>query len=116
MAAFNPAHKVVLDEMLLNIPGVRKGQMFGFPAYYAGKKLCACLYEEGVGLKLPEQTVQRLLQNDANTIPFQPLGKAKMREWVQINLANSEEYRKYIEFFMDSVKYVLEGNVEARSE
>ena len=27
--------------------------MFGFPAYYVGKKLCICLYEQGVGVKLP---------------------------------------------------------------
>jgi len=32
------------------------GKMFGFPAYYTGKNLCVCLYEDGVSVKLPEAT------------------------------------------------------------
>lgn len=114
MAAFNPTHKEVLDQMLLKIPGVRAGQMFGYPAYYAGKKLCACLYEEGVGLKLPQETVQQLLQNDTNVIPFQPLGKAKMREWVQINLHNPEEYKRYQVVFEESIRYVLSTQLDGK--
>jgi len=47
--------------------------MFGFPAYYVGKKLCICLYEQGVGVKLPEASAARLLEVDQNVIPFQPL-------------------------------------------
>lgn len=61
VANFNPEHKAVLDDLLLGHPAVRPGKMFGFPAYYAGRKLCICLYEEGVGLKIPEQTAVRLL-------------------------------------------------------
>lgn len=90
MANFNPNHKIVLDNLLLSHPLVRAGKMFGFPAYYVGKKLCICLYEDGVGIKLPASSVARLLESDPNAIPFRPLGKPKMREWVQINLADSE--------------------------
>jgi hypothetical protein len=80
--------------------------MFGFPAYYVGEKLCICLYEQGVGVKLPEQSAAYLLKTDPNVIPFQPLGKPKMREWIQINLINSEDYRKYISVFDESIRYV----------
>jgi hypothetical protein len=81
--------------------------MFGFPAYFAGKKLCICLYEQGVGLKLPEKSAKKLLDVDPNVIPFQPLGRKKMREWIQINLSRSENYRQYRLVFDESIQYVL---------
>jgi hypothetical protein len=107
MANFNPKHKAVLDDMLLHHPAIRPGKMFGFPAYYADKKLCICLYEEGVGLKVPEQTAARLLKEDKNIIPFQPYGKRRMREWIQINLKRSETYKHYQSVFDESISYVL---------
>jgi hypothetical protein len=108
MANFNPNHKTILDNMLLSHPLVRTGKMFGFPAYYAGKKLCICLYEQGVGLKLPAPSVSRLLESDPNAIPFQPLGKPKMREWVQINLDDSDAYARYEAVFHESILYVYD--------
>jgi hypothetical protein len=107
MANFNSNHKAVLDKLLLDHPVVRPGKMFGFPAYYVGEKLCICLYEQGVGLKLPEGTAARLVETDKNVIPFQPLGRPKMREWVQINLERSEEYRHYQAVFDESIRHVL---------
>ncbi len=107
MANYKPEHKVVLDELLLSQPQVRSGKMFGFPAYYAGKKLCICLYEDGVGIKLPEQSAAKLLAEDPNAIPFQPMGKPKMREWVQINLGRSEDYQRYQGVFEEAIRYVL---------
>lgn len=107
MADFNPEHKAVLDGLLLGRPSVRAGKMFGFPAYYAARKLCICLYEQGVGVKLPAQSVTRLLEADPNVIPFQPLGKPRMREWIQINLSRSEDYRRYTAVFEESIQYLL---------
>jgi hypothetical protein len=106
---FNPRHKAVLDDMLLGHPHVRAGKMFGFPAYYAGKKLCVCLYEQGVGVKLPERSAAKLLESDPNVVPFQPMGRRKMREWVQINLSRSEDYRQYHPVFDESIRHVLAG-------
>jgi hypothetical protein len=106
MIRYNPEHKHVLDGLLLTHPIVQPGKMFGFPAYYVGKKLCMCLYEDGVGLKVPAETAARLLQNDPNAVPFMPLGRPKMREWVQINLARSEDYRHYLPVFEESISYV----------
>lgn len=107
MVIFNSEHKVVLDELLLNHPYVKAGKMFGFPAYYVGKKLCICLYEQGVGVKLPEGSAKKLLAVDQNVVPFQPLGKPQMREWIQINLSRSEDYRQYWPVFEESIRYVL---------
>jgi hypothetical protein len=108
MAQFNPDTKQVLDELLAEYPQIHRGKMFGYPAYYAGKKLCLCLYEEGVGVKLPEKTVQKLLATDTNVSPFQPLGRGQMREWVQINLSRAEDYRQYRSVFEESIRFVLE--------
>ena len=107
MANFNPEHKAVLDHMLLGHPLVRQGKMFGFPAYYVGKNLCICLYEQGVGIKLPKETVDKLLESDKNTIPFQPYGKHVMREWVQINLSNSEDYKNYETVFLEAIQFLI---------
>ncbi len=107
MVHFNSEHKAVLDDLLLEHPLVRPGKMFGFPAYYVGKKLCICLYEQGVGIKLPEQTAAKLLETDPNAVPFQPMGKPKMREWIQINLSRSEDYRQYKAVFDELIHHVL---------
>ncbi|MER2598009.1 MAG: MmcQ/YjbR family DNA-binding protein [Caldilineales bacterium] len=107
MSHFNPQHKAVLDDLLLNHPFVRGGKMFGYPAYYVGQKLCISLYEEGAGIKLPEEAANRLLQSDPHVTPFQPMGKSRMREWVQITLEHSEDYRRYLPVFEEAIAYLL---------
>ena len=114
MVTFNSEHKLVLDDMLLGHPAVRPGKMFGYPAYYVDKKLSICIFEEGVGVKLPEQTVKKLLQTDPNVVPFQPLGRPKMREWIQINLSRSEDYRKYQSIFEESIQHLLASQQQDR--
>ncbi len=78
MANFNPEHKAVLDDLLLGHALVRAGKMFGYPAYFAGEKLCICLYEQGVGVRLPEHYAAKLLHSDSNVIPFQPMGRPRI--------------------------------------
>jgi hypothetical protein len=56
--------------LLLQEEHVKAGKMFGYPAYYVDKKLCICLYEQGVGLKGPETTASALLEQDKNIIFF----------------------------------------------
>jgi hypothetical protein len=106
MVAFNPNHKAVLDDILLGDPHIRPGKMFGYPAYYVGRKLCLCLYEDGVGIKVPAQIASQLLETDTNAVPFQPLGRPRMKEWAQINLENSEDFRKYRSIFDQSIRYI----------
>ena len=116
MANYNPEHKAALDNLLLGNPFVRPGKMFGFPAYYVGKKLCISLYEDGVGVKVPATTAAHLLQTDPNVVPFQPQGKPKMREWIQINLASSQDYRHYLSVFEESIRYLLAQEEEEEEE
>jgi len=97
MAIFNSYLQPVLDDLLLAHSQVR-----------AGKKLCACLYEGGVGLKLPAVSAERLLREDPHVVHFHPIGCPPMRAWVQINLPDPESYRAYQSVFTESVRFVLE--------
>jgi hypothetical protein len=103
--AFNPKHKEVLDSVLLQMPGVVAGTMFGYPAYYINKKLFACLYEEGVGIKVPVKVAESLV-GKKGIIRFQPKVRKPMKEWIQINHERSEDYRMDEEILKISVEYV----------
>jgi hypothetical protein len=61
--------------------------MFGYLAYYVNTKLFACIYEEGLGVKVPEGVANELI-GKKGTVHVQPMGRAKMREWIQINQEN----------------------------
>ena len=54
---YNEEHKDILDSFLLDIPIVKPGKMYGYPAYYVGGKLFASLYMDGVCVKIPEARV-----------------------------------------------------------
>jgi hypothetical protein len=75
-AKFDEDIKKTLDSFLLEFHGVTAGKMFGYPAYYIGKKLFACVYENGVGIKVPENLADGLLKTEG-IINFQPMGRAK---------------------------------------
>lgn len=109
------SHKEVLDSLLLNMLGVVEGKMFGYPAYYINGKLFACIYGEGVGLKVPEETAKKLLSEE-HVVPFQPLGKPKMREWIQINRTRSADYGKDINVLRTSVEFVSQLQATKRKK
>ena len=103
--AFNPEHKKVLDAILLQIPGVVAGRMFGYPAYYTHGKLFACIYEEGVGIKVPESVAGSLVGRKG-IVRFQPKGRKPMKEWIQINRERSGDYRMDQEILKISIDHV----------
>lgn len=110
-----PGRKEVLDSLLLNMPEVMEGKMFGYPAYYINGKLFACIYGEGVGLKVPEEVANKLLSEE-HIVPFQPLGKPKMREWIQINRSCSADYRKDKNIFLTAVEFVSQIQTTKRKK
>jgi len=79
--------------------------MFGYPAFFVGKRMFACAYGQGVGVKLPADRVRGLLKR-ADVLPFRPHGKAPMREWVQINHARSENYAADGTLVLDAMRFV----------
>jgi hypothetical protein len=104
-AIYNKEIKITMDRMLLILPQVMPGKMFGYPAYYIDRKLFACVYENGVGVKVPESLAQQLI-NEKGIDYFQPLGRRRMREWIQINRENQDDYFLDLEIFKESINYV----------
>jgi hypothetical protein len=102
---YNPAVKEALDGLLLDIPGVKPGKMFGYPAYYVSGKMFACVYEDGVGLKLPGAVAASLL-GEPGISPFIPLGRREMKEWVFILREKPEQYSGDLETLETSYTYV----------
>jgi hypothetical protein len=101
--------KQVIDRILLEVPVVVPGKMFGYPAYYINKKMFACVYEDNVGIKVPAILANELIGKKGVTY-FQPLGRAKMKEWIQIHRESPEEYLKDREIFNASVDFVASLN------
>ena len=73
-------HKAILDSVLLGMPGVVEGKMFGYSAYYVNGKLFACIYRKGVGLKVPEEVAAKLLSE--KHIVFFPTSRQTENEGV----------------------------------
>ncbi len=87
------------------VPGAKPGRMFGYPALYTAGKLCACAYGDGIGMKLPAETVAALL-TEPGFAPFQPHGKPRMREWVHVRATTAEEVRARLDLLQRSVRFV----------
>lgn len=102
---FAASHKATLDALLLTMPGVAEGKMFGYPAYYVNGRLFACIYGEGVGVKVPEPVARQLVAK-RHVVPFRPFGKPPMREWIQLNRDRSADYHKDLGILRASVEFV----------
>lgn len=90
--------------MVGGLPGVRQGKMYGCPAFYAGKKLFACVYGDGLAVKVPAEQVESLLGAEGYA-RFEPMGR-KMREWVIITLSDLDSYRGLEGLLTESARYV----------
>ncbi len=88
--------------------GARPGHMFGHPALYAGRRLAACAYREGVGMKLPAERARTLVAA-GQASPFQPYGKAPMREWVHVRARTSDEVDELIHLIAESLTFAAGG-------
>ena len=101
---FDDAQKQVLDEMLLKLPGAEAGKMFGFPGYWTGGKLFACLYGPGVGFKLSPERAARALK-EPGFVPFTPRGK-QMTAWVMVKPKRAADLRRLEPLFRESLDFV----------
>jgi hypothetical protein len=100
------SHKAVVDSFLLEIPGVVAADMSGLAAYFINKRMFACISNGGVGLRLSYTAANELRFSRGDVESFQPKGLSVTREWIQINHATSEDYRKDLEIFLASIEFV----------
>jgi hypothetical protein len=101
----------VLDDLFGGRLDVRRGKMFGLPAYSTGGKVFATVMGDGVALKLPQETIARLA--DDEIAPFQAMGKT-MTGWVQIDRPEAERFVADAALFETSIGYVAEQARQAK--
>ena len=101
---FDERQKLVLDEMLLKLSGAKAGKMFGFPGYWTGGKLFACLFGPGVGFKLTPDRAAEMLKKPG-FMPFTPRGK-QMAAWVMLKPKRAGDLRRFESLFRESLDYV----------
>lgn len=100
----DPVCQEALRTVLLGLPGVCEGKMFGVPGFFVGRKLFACVYGDVVGVKVTEERASRLLE-DPRFEPFRPYGK-QMRAWVQFPWAPVDQIGSYEEVLLASYEGV----------
>ena len=64
----------------------RRALRFSAFAVFCPRRCCATL----------SAAAAALLEAGPNVVPFRPGGKSRMREWVQINAADLQDYRRYL--------------------
>ncbi len=98
------AQKVLLEAFFADDPSIRAGHMFGYPAYYIGRAMFACLFDGHLGLKAPEAVANQA--RDLEEISdFRPYGKPKMREWIQFPVASQADLDNHAELINRAVEY-----------
>lgn len=87
--------------------------MFGYPAFFVGRRMFACVYDDGVGIKVPARLAASLLER-SDTEPFRPHGKPTIREWVKINHARSNDYEADLGVLLASIRFVAQAEKRER--
>jgi hypothetical protein len=84
--------------------GARTSHMFGHPALYVGRRLVVCAYGAGLGLKLPADRVNELI-NTGRAVHFQPNGKPPMREWAYGPAATSDDVTELADLIAEAIDF-----------
>jgi hypothetical protein len=105
----HPGHRDDILEVLIDLfadrDDVRQGKMFAFPSFSTSGKVFASVFGDGVSLKSPPETIDRLADDEIT--PFVPLGKT-MTGWVLITRPEADSYRDDADLFDLSIDYVAE--------
>lgn len=104
-ATADPALQRVVDAMLLGLPGVVPGRMFGCAGYFVNGRLFACIHGNGVGLRVPATLAEALLTLE-HVVAFRPYDRPAMPEWIQLNRADPADHVEDAEVFRAAVEFV----------
>lgn len=97
----------VLDALLLEMPGVKRGKIFGFPGYKVGGKVFTAVGGDALGVKLPAARVADLIASDDPAMqPFEVAEGTVWKEWLSIKRDDAEAYRGDVALFEESAQYV----------
>jgi hypothetical protein len=105
---FDEQQKQVMDDMLLGIPGVKAGRMFGYPAYKLDGKAFAFVVQNGVAIKLPQARAEALINAGGDITYFHPgNGTIAWKEWVLIHRESADDYRNDYPLFEESLQFLM---------
>ena len=99
-----------LDEFTEHHRGVRPGQMFGLPAIYVGRRLVACLIEEGVIVRLPDAAARREVRAK-RAVSYSFRGKP-LGTWVMYTPRSARAARALTPVVEEAVKHMAERVTE----
>lgn len=102
---FDPQTLELLDSLVNGIPGVKRGQMFGHPAYYVGTKVFVSVMEDGIVVKLPAERIQPLLDGSTYRL-FEPGGGPAMKQWLHIRRAAPRDHQQDEQLVHEALEYV----------
>lgn len=99
-----------LREFVTMHRGLRMGKMFGLPAGYVGRRLFACLIEDGVIVRLPKDLAKREITSRRGK-PFSPKGKAS-GSWVMYRPRDVVAARRLAPTLEVAVDHIARRQVE----
>ena len=99
-----------LDEFAEQHRGVRRGKMFGLPAIYVGRRLVACLMEDGIAIRLPEDLARQEIRGKKGK-PMTSRGRA-MGRWVTYCPRTVVAARKLTSLIEVAVRHIAERQTE----
>jgi len=103
----DPEVLAALEAALADTPGIKRRPMFGCPAFFAGRRMFACVYGDQVGLKLPAARVEELLQS--GYVPFRPIGKPPMREWAAAPRELALSFADEPAVVLEALRFIVRG-------
>jgi TfoX/Sxy family transcriptional regulator of competence genes len=93
-----------ITDLLADRPEATPRGMFGHPGFAVGGKMFACLYDDGVAVKLPEDLAASALSRP-HVEAFRPYGKS-MRQWVLLVHDDLAAYTGDLDLFEAAIAYV----------
>ena len=85
----------------------REGKMFGCPALYVGRKMALCVYEDCIGMRVPENIAIKA-KSLQRAVPFQPYDKKPMREWIAIE--PTDNLNEFEDLFLAALSFAGQNN------
>lgn len=104
--AYKEENKTIVDALVLDIPGVKGGKAFGYPAYKVNGKVFAFVGEVGIALKLPEDRVAELVEDQGAIRPFEVSDGVVWKQWVYIERKNPEDYHQDLNLMEEAIAFV----------
>jgi TfoX/Sxy family transcriptional regulator of competence genes len=105
---FNEANKAFLDEMLLAIPGVEAGKMFGHAGYKTNDKVFAIVWGDAVAIKVGQEAASELV-SEPHISQFEPRKGQAWKEWVSLARDEPEGFAGDEALFLKAVEYIHEN-------